>query len=244
MRAAILALLAFAAGAQAETFTRAEVAKMSPRELAARVLGGVAQLGAAKELKFYVSPVAPTPPWLEQVQIDLPPSYLSIYAICMTNRLVVDFAPLDPDAKQHMFDSRYDPPTQITNVETTHRYAEAPNCPAVPETAYFTASSEGDALQALDGFRLFRKDTSRATCVDFTGKWTCPKDLSGITGFSGVISIQEERRKDASTIRTIVLSIPATDSRDSRELWLTLEFRKGVRLAHAELRNIWGPPIP
>ena len=69
MRAWTSALLLLASSADAQTFTRAEVAKLSPQELAARVLGGVALQGNAKEIKTYISPVAPTPPWLEQAPL-------------------------------------------------------------------------------------------------------------------------------------------------------------------------------
>jgi hypothetical protein len=246
------ALMLLAGGASAQTFTRAEVAKMSPQELASRVLGGVAKIGAAKELKFYVSPVAPTPPWLEQVAVDLPPTYLDDYALCQSNRLVVNFAPLDPDAKQHMFDARYDPPTQVTNVDAIHRFAQSqsPDCAKLPETAYFDAASGGQAVQALDAFKLFRAEAEKpgsavVSCADFVAMDFCkPGVARAVRGFASVISIQEERRKDASIVRTIVLAIPQPDSRAATELWLTIAFKADMRLSRAELRNIWGPPIP
>jgi len=246
MRAIVLALALLAAAAPAQDLTRAEVAKLSPHDLAVRVLGDLAKDGTAKELKYYVSPVAPTPPWLEQVEVDFPVRWLDSPQLCEANRVVVDFAPHDPDARSHMFDGKYDPPVFVTDVANYFRFAPSTtrDCKAISDSAYFSATDTGQAEQALDAFKLFRKDTAHATCVDLTGDWTCPKDLSGITAFSGVISVQDERKKDASITRTVVLAIPVEDSRDARELWLTVEFGKDVRLARAELRNIWGPPIP
>jgi hypothetical protein len=256
MRAGLIAvglLAAFAQSASAQqTFTRAEVAKLSPQELATRVLGGVAQAGKAKELKFYVSPVAPTPPWLEQVEIDMPAVYLDVYSLCQSNRLIVNFAPLDPQAKDHMFDAAYDPPTRITTVDAIHRYAQSasPGCSTLPEAAYFDAASEGDAVQAMDAFMLFRAEAEKSnsaalSCADFVDMGFCkPGTVQAIRSFAAVISIQEERRKDASIARTVVLAIPQTDARAQTELWLTVEFKGGMKLAKGALRNVWGPPIP
>jgi hypothetical protein len=250
MHALTFALLLFATSAGAQTFTRAEVAKLSPQELATRVLGGVALLGSAKEIKTYISPVAPTPPWLERVAITLPPTYLADYSLCMSNDVVVDFAPLDPDAKQHMFDSTYDPPTKISRVDVRHRYAAAASCENIPDADFFAAQSDGAAEQAMDAFKMFRVEADKPgsaviACRDLAKENFCkPDSAKNLTHFEQVLSIQEDRHQDASITRTVILSVSNAYGESKIELWLTVEFAKEVKLARAELRHLWADPIP
>jgi hypothetical protein len=248
MRVLAFVLLFVATGANAETFTRAEVAKLSPQELAVRVLGEVASLGSAEEIKTYISPAAPTPPWLERVAIALPPTYIDNYSLCMSNYFFVDFAPLAPDANQHMFDSTYDPPTRITRVDVQHRYAAMPSCEKVTDADYFSAESDSDAATAMDAFKMFRAQITNnavVSCSDFAGDNYCkPGIAAGVTRFESVLSIQEDRHKDVSITRTVVLSISNPYGESKTELWLTVEFAKDVKLVHAELRHLWADPIP
>lgn len=250
MRALTSALLLLATSAEAQTFTRAEVAKLSPQELALRVLGGVAAQGNAKEIKTYVSPIAPTPPWLERVAITLPPTYLASSSLCVTNEISVAFTPLDPQASQHMFDSKYDPPTKISRVDVRHRYAEATSCENVSDSDYFDADSDGAAIQAMDAFKMFRveaekPDSAAIVCRDLAKENFCKPDIAkSVTRFEQVLSVQEDRHANASITRTIVLSVSNPYGGSKTELWLTIEFAKDVKLARAELRHLWADPIP
>jgi hypothetical protein len=251
MRTLVLLLVILVSSASAQDLTRAEVAKLSPHDLSVRVLGNLGETGKAKELKFYVSPVAPTPPWLEQVEIDFPPRWLDSRELCEENGLIVDFAPRDPDARSHMLDAKYDPPTFITDVANQYRFASSTtgDCKSIPDTAYFSAIDFGQAEQAVDAFKLFldaaANHSDKLVCVDYTTNKTCSNNsFAKLTKFSRVISVQDDVQPSGIDKREIVLELPSDGMMEQSELWLTVLFgRPGMTLERAELRNLWPPPV-
>lgn len=236
------------------TLTRAELGKLTPQQLSARLLSMLAKQTMAAEIRTYVSPVTPTPPWLYRAEVDLPASYDASLKLCHIERLVVDFAPLDGQAAQaHMFDANYDVPVKISGVDMMHQFADpAPStdCAAIPKDNYFIATDIGSAAQAVDAFSMFREAVNKPgskvlTCNDFTSGGSCKLDeLKSVTRFESVLSLQEDRHQDASIARTIVLSVSNPYGEAKTELWLTVVFGKDVRLERAELRRLWADPIP
>jgi len=241
----------------AQTFTRKQVLSLSPQELAARVLAAVAAKGTAKEHKVYISPVMPTPPWLETVLIDMPVTQEN--HLCSKPTLAVRFEPLDPEeAKKHLFDapSSYDPPTQVRSVDLATRYADSANetdaaCAALSDEKYFNAPDRFSALQAIDAFKLFRaesanpKSATQFTCADLPGDGACKAGWQKTaTVFYDVISIQQETDKNAVHTRTLVLSPKPLDASSADELWLTVRFdEKGMHLTKAQYVVQWPPPV-
>lgn len=240
-------LLIGMACAQSQTLNRAQVKQMSSKELAARVLNDIAETSTAKELKFYISPVAPTPPWLERIAIDLPRKFRSDIPMCVASRVTASFAPQDPDARKHLLDAQYDPSTHMVSVGTENRYAKAskPDCEQLPEADYFEAASENEALAAIRAFDLFRANTDKAKCVDRTGENRCrevhPKD---VTAFSRVMACLDDTQSDGTILRTIVLGLPRDSAYERRELWIHLRLNQnGTALRTTEMRILHGGPV-
>ncbi|HEX3810807.1 MAG TPA: hypothetical protein VHW02_14025 [Rhizomicrobium sp.] len=257
---ACLSLSPVMAAGGADTLTRSEIAKLSPSQLSARVLSMIAKQGIGSEIRTYISPMAPTPPWLYRAAIDMPPVYDKSFELCHSERLYVDFAPLDPTAQSHMWEEKYDPPVAVSQIDMAHQYADPghkdatdADCAALPKSSYFGATDISTAAQAMDMFKTFRteavKDKSATTflCEDFPKTDACTKGqetVRAISSFGYVISIQEERHADASISRTIILAVGTPDSTSKQELWLTYRFAKTNGLQKADLKVLWPDPIP
>ena len=239
MRNIVLLLVLLFTSASAQSITRAEVAKMSPHDLAVRVLGAVGETGEAKEVKLGHG--APRP-WVEQIEVDFP-RYGDGW-LCVTSQLIVNLAPRDPDKNWNIPDPSDDPPVFVTNVDSYfHRFAASTSrdCKAIPDSDYFSAVDYRQARQAADAFKLYRNAVAANShvlkCTDFTGAVCSDSVFAEITKFCSVISIQNDRNN-----LTIVLKIaPTTQYRDARELWLSLT--NEMALSRAEVRDAEPSPV-
>lgn len=257
---ACLILVSLPAAAEEATFTRKDVANLSSPELAAKVLAAVAQKSlSAKEQKFYISPVLPTPPWLERVVIAMPATYLTGWEMCRSSVLTVSFEPVADEAtrKARFFDQSFDPPATVSAIYDEQKFADAPSgasdadCAGIAADKYFTASDNSSAAQAMAAFRLFRAEVSANPnshalhCrVAVRGAGSCDRHaavLSAMTGFTSVISRQDDTR-DGVITRTVVVSVESSDDAKA-ELWLKVTFGgPKVELTSAEL--VYLPPDP
>ena len=249
-----------AAGEPVTTFTRAEIRALPPKEMAASILQGVAQTSvSSEEIKYYISPVAPTPPWLERVRLEMPSYSEKNFHVCRIDQLWVTFKPVDEaEANKHILDQQtYDPPTEIRNLYTEHLYANAGSgdssdaaCRAIPKTDYFFAQNDPDAEEALRAFRLFRDGmVSNGPGITFSCRTEAPhldKDCEGsekwlrhIASFSRVLSATNNKNFK----RVMALEVSGPIQGLVYELRLTTSFADGHEtLTNAEL-IVWHPPV-